>query len=47
MPSNLVSATLTAADLTAVQAALQTLRDKLPFLVDLNRGGAAHVAEDG
>ncbi len=36
MPSNLVSATLPAADLAAVEAALKTLRDKLPFLVDLN-----------
>jgi hypothetical protein len=35
MPENRVSASLSQADLQAVLAAIQTIRDKLPFLIDL------------
>ncbi len=35
MPDNRVSATLSQTDLQAVLAAIQTIRDKLPFLIDL------------
>jgi hypothetical protein len=36
MPDNRVSASLPAADREAVMAAVQTIRQKLPFLVDLS-----------
>lgn len=36
MPENRVSASLSASDRDAVLAALQTIRQKLPFLVDLS-----------
>jgi hypothetical protein len=36
MPENRIDATLVAADQQAVLAALQTIREKLPFLIDLS-----------
>lgn len=36
MPENRVSASLSQADLQAVLAAIQTIREKLPFLIDLS-----------
>lgn len=36
MPDNRISAALTQADQQAVLAALQTIREKLPFLIDLS-----------
>lgn len=35
MPENRVSATLSEADQQAVLAAIETIRQKLPFLIDL------------
>src|ERR1043165_4954711 len=35
MPENRVNATLSAADQQAVMAAINTIREKLPFLIDL------------
>ena len=36
MTQNLISATLSDDDIKAIAASLQTIRDKLPFLIDLN-----------
>ncbi len=37
MPENRISAQLSQADRTAVMVAVNTLRQKLPFLLDLSR----------
>lgn len=36
MPENRINATLSAADLQAVMEAINTIREKLPFLIDLS-----------
>ena len=45
--NNLVSAALTAADVTAINAAIATLRDKLPFLIELTKQERRRLAHAG
>jgi hypothetical protein len=45
MPDNRISATLSQADQQTVLAAINTIREKLPFLIDLSTGYVPSFAE--
>ena len=47
MSNNLISASLSAEDKQAIMGAVQTIRDKLPFLIDLSKGDRRYLPKLG